>query len=53
MSKPDLAAPWQFYTNVIGTNRLTIPQNKAQEFFTISRVIWRVNTNAEIRQKGF
>lgn len=53
VSKTNLTAPWQFYTNVTATNRLTIPTAKVQEFFTISRVIWRVNTNAQIKQKGF
>lgn len=53
VSKTNLAGKWQFYTNVVGTNVLVVPNNKAQEFFTISRVMLRDNTNFQTVQIGF
>jgi hypothetical protein len=53
VSKTELGSPWKFYTNVVGTNRLTIPQRQSQEFFTISKVMWSANTNAQAIQRGF
>lgn len=53
VSKTNIQAPWIFRTNVVGTNAVTLPANQAQEFFTISKVMDRGDTNISIRQKGF
>lgn len=53
VSKTNLSAPWQFKTNVVGTNAVAFERNQAQEFFTISKVMDRYNTNVAIRREGF
>lgn len=53
VSKTNLNSAWRFKTNVVGTNAVTFAASQAQEFFTISRVIDRENTNNFIKQKGF
>ena len=53
VSKTNLNSPWQFYTNVVGTNRMPMWEDKPQEFFTISKVMDRNFTNVAIKQKGF
>lgn len=44
---------WYFVTNVIGTNFVSIPKTKRNEFFTISRVYETSNTNNYIKRVGF
>lgn len=53
VSKTNIQAPWIFRTNVVGTNAVAFERNQVQEFFTISKVMDRNNTNVAIRQKGF
>lgn len=53
VSKTNLNSPWQFYTNVVGTNRMPMWEDKPQEFFTISKVMDRNFTNVAIKQVGF
>lgn len=53
VSRTNINSPWQFCTNVVGTNRVTLPNNKPQEFFTISKVMRIDDTNNQIRQIGF
>lgn len=53
VSKTNLNDPWQFKTNIIGTNVVKFEKKSSAEFYTISRVIDVEVTNNFIRQKGF
>lgn len=53
VSKTNLNSAWRFKTNVVGTNAVLLTADQAQEFFTISKVMDRGDTNISIRQKGF
>lgn len=44
---------WQFYTNVVGTNRLTVANRAGQEFFTIGKLQYVTRTNVWLGQPGF
>lgn len=51
--KTNFEAPWEFYTNVIGTNYVTFPRTRAEEYFTISKTWLTGNTNFMLHQRGF
>ena len=53
VGKTNLSATWRVVTNVVGTNRVRLPMNQSQEFFTISRVMNRQFTNVQTVQRGF
>ena len=52
VSKTNLNSAWRFKTNVVGTNAVVLSADNAQEFFTISKVMDRGNTNVSIRNGG-
>jgi hypothetical protein len=53
VSKTNIASPWRFCAHVVGTNTMPFLADKEQEFFTISRVMRRDDTNIQTVQIGF